>query len=193
MNQIMSMKINTRYALILLSCFSIICAILAYCVPFMYIEFILELPDWVPDFISGRLQDWIVQQGNVETGPQYILLTIYRLFQVREYFIGAAIAVFSVMFPFLKIGLILYVSILQSNRSSSYRNKLIKLISFISNWSMADVFIVGILIVFIKADGFHFRFTSGPGIYFYAMAAILSGISFKCLAYLVNIRPLQVR
>jgi uncharacterized paraquat-inducible protein A len=63
------------------------------------------------------------------------------------------------------------------NSGPERKDKIIKAIGYVSKWSMADVFIVALIIVMFKAKGFNFKFTAEAGIYFYAISAILSSLA----------------
>ncbi|MCF6290162.1 MAG: paraquat-inducible protein A [Desulfobacterales bacterium] len=175
---------NNRLILISFNIISAACLVAAFCYPFMYSEFSLELPDWLPDFLAARTQEWIIQKGNIPTGPHYLFEIIRNLFLAREFLVGIAIALFSIGFPFIKIGLVFFLTLFGHKLEATFRHRLLTTLNSVSKWSMADVFIVGMLIVFMKAEGFHFRFTADAGLYFYAAAAVVSAISFHLLMHL---------
>lgn len=177
----MKPNVNNHLISISLNLISFACLIAAFYFPFMYSEFSLELPDWMPDFLATRTQEWIIQKGNIPTGPHYLFEIIRNLFLSREFLVGIAIALFSIGFPFIKIGLVFFLSIFGHKLEATIRHRILTTLNSVSKWSMADVFIVGMLIVFMKAEGFHFQFTVGAGLYFYAAAAIVSAISLHLL------------
>ena len=172
---------KTRLLLILMNLFSVVSLIGAFYYPFMHCELALDLPGWLPDTMSASMQNWIIAKGGIPVGPHYLLETIRNLFIAKEFFIGLAIGIFSIVFPVLKIAIVFILSLFGDNIPEIPRRRILVTLNSISKWSMADVFIVGMLIVFMKAEGFHFRFTVGTGLYFYAAAAILSAISFHLL------------
>lgn len=72
-----------------------------------------------------------------------ILGVIFELYSSRYWFIGVCLTIFSVLIPFAKAGLTVFV--LESSRLSR-KIKIAKFLHSISKWSMADVFVVAILL-----------------------------------------------
>lgn len=177
---------NQKGFLLLLSIISLLSLIAAYRYPFMYSEFMLEFPGWFPEFFADRTRNWIIYKGRIPTGSHYLWGMISNLFLARELFIGTIIAIFSAGFPAIKIATIIFLTLSDNGNVTIFRQRLMKALNLVSKWSMADVFIVGMLIVFMKAEGFHFRFTAGIGLYFFAVAAFLSTISLQLLMRLNN-------
>ena len=61
------------------------------------------------------------------------------------------------------------------------RRKLQKILDSTAKWSMADVFIAAMVVVFFKAEGFQFEFIPRAGIYCFAAAAIGSSVAVHLL------------
>jgi hypothetical protein len=160
---------------------AIICSALlligAFYYPFIKSTFSVDFPDWIPNWFSlhDELEEWIVKKGKIPVGNQYLLGIIKSLFADGSFFLGIIIFLFSVVFPILKI--VLCTVALISFQKTDAKDKIIKAIGYVSKWSMADVFIVAVIIVMFKAKGFNFKFTAEPGIYFYAISAILSSLA----------------
>ena len=160
---------------------AIICSALlligAFYYPFIKSTFSVGFPDWIPNWFSlhDELEEWIVKKGKIPVGNQYLLGIIKSLFADGSFFLGIIIFLFSVVFPILKI--VLCAVALISFQKTDAKDKIIKAIGYVSKWSMADVFIVAVIIVMFKAKGFNFKFTAEPGIYFYAISAILSSLA----------------
>jgi len=160
---------------------AIICSALlligAFYYPFIKSTFSVDFPDWMPNWFSlhDELEEWIVNKGKIPVGNQYLLGIIKSLFADGSFFLGIIIFLFSVVFPMLKI--VLCAVALISFQKTDAKDKIIKAIGYVSKWSMADVFIVAVIIVMFKAKGFNFKFTAEPGIYFYAISAILSSLA----------------
>ncbi|MFA9407250.1 MAG: paraquat-inducible protein A [Candidatus Dadabacteria bacterium] len=160
---------------------AIICSALlligAFYYPFIKSTFSVDFPDWIPNWFSlhDELEEWIVKKGKIPVGNQYLLGIIKSLFADGSFFLGIIIFLFSVVFPILKI--VLCAVALISFQKTDAKDKIIKAIGYVSKWSMADVFIVAVIIVMFKAKGFNFKFTAEPGIYFYAISAILSSLA----------------
>jgi paraquat-inducible protein A len=156
---------------------SALCLVGAFRLPFMHSEFALDLPAWVPDMMVGRIRLWLIDKGRIAVGDHYLWGVIRKLFAAREYLVGWAILLFSVVFPVAKISLCLVLASGASLLSVRTRHRVHRALSVAGKWSMADVFIVGMVIVFFKAEGFHYNFTAQPGIYYYAAAAVLSSLA----------------
>ena len=160
---------------------AIICSALlligAFYYPFIKSNFSVDFPDWIPNWFSlhDELEEWIVKKGKIPVGNQYLLGIIKSLFADGSFFLGIIIFLFSVVFPMLKI--VLCAVALISFQKTDAKDRIIKAIGYVSKWSMADVFIVAVIIVMFKAKGFNFKFTAEPGIYFYAISAILSSLA----------------
>lgn len=76
-----------------------------------------------------------------------ILDTIEHLWRSERMLVASLIFIFSVLIPVLK-GLIILIGLLLV-KNLDLANKLQKIISVISKWSMCDVFIVSIFLVFL--------------------------------------------
>ena len=157
--------------------FSALFLIGAFYFPFIKANFSVDFPDWIPDWFGlyDELEEWIIKKGRIPVGNQYLFGIIKSLFVDGSFFLGIIIFLFSVVFPILKI--VLCAVALVTSQKDGAKDKIIRLIGYISKWSMADVFIVAVIIVMFKAKGFNFKFTAEPGIYFYAVSAILSSLA----------------
>lgn len=157
----------------------------AFYFPFIHSKFHLDLPDWIPNWfgLHSELRDWIVKKGKIPTGDQYLLGIIKSLFLEGSIFLGIIIFLFSVVFPVLKIVLsIVYISRSFSKQAMS-SDGLFRAIGLVSKWSMADVFIVAVIIVMFKAKGFNFSFSAESGIYCYALSAVLSSLVISFISH----------
>lgn len=172
---------NWKFLLGAMSILSFCSLVAAYCYPFMYSEFVLDMPFWLPNFLAGKMQDWIICKGKIPIGPQYLFGIVRDLFFGREFFVGMAIATFSIVFPLIKSLLASFLSIFGGTLELRVRERLLSILNHIGKWSMVDVFIVGMLIVFMKAEGFHFQFKIGAGLYFYAFSAMASSFVLQKL------------
>lgn len=86
--------------------------------------------------------------GDIFNTSRSILDTSQNLIENNRYFVGIMILSFSCLVPLLKTLMILS---LHSKKLSN--NSVKKLLSLISKWSMADVFVVAIFLVFLATDG----------------------------------------
>ena len=157
----------------------------AFYFPFIKSTFHLELPDWIPNWfgLHKELTDWIVKKGRIPTGDQYLLGIIKSLFADGSIILGIIIFLFSVIFPVLKIVLSAIYLFRSGRLKGGANNGLLKAIGLVSKWSMADVFIVAVIIVMFKAKGFNFSFTAEAGIYCYAFSAILSSLVISFISH----------
>jgi hypothetical protein len=151
----------------------------AFRLPFLHSEFRLALPPWLPDMLAVRLRSYLITHGQIPVGEHYLWGIIHDLFNAREYAIGSAVVVFSVVFPCAKLALGGLLAVTSHALSDRLRRRLLNVLASASKWSMADVFIVGMVIVFFKADGLQFTFTARAGIYVYAMASMLSSFAIE--------------
>lgn len=99
---------------------------------------------------------------------------IAKLFATRDYLVGVALLAFSVLLPIGKLVLGGNVAIGTPGLDARHRERILYLLATAGKWSMADVFVVGLMIVFFKAEGFQFTFHAGAGLYCYAAAALTS-------------------
>lgn len=157
--------------------FSAVFLAAAFYYPLIKSSFSIDFPDWLPDWFGlyNELEGWIIKKGKIPVGNQYLLGIIKSLFIDGSYFLGVVISLFSVAFPVLKI--VLCASALIPGQTKSVKHGIVKAVGYVSKWSMADVFIVAVIIVMFKAKGFNFNFTAEAGIYLYAISAILSSLS----------------
>lgn len=180
-------RISTALALPIVAT-AALCLVGAFWLPFLHSEFTLDLPGWMPRPLGIRVREWLVLKGRIPVGDQYLWDVISRLFVAREYLVGWAILMFSVVFPTLKIALCAALASGSGLFAERSRQRLIHGLAVVGKWSMADVFIVGMIIVFFKAQGFHFSFAARPGVYCYAAAAVLSSLAVSVVRRLHEAR-----
>lgn len=86
--------------------------------------------------------------GDIFNTSRSILETSENLIKNKRVFVGIMILTFSCIIPLIKTLMIL------SLHSQKLSNKMIKkVLGLISKWSMADVFVVAIFLVFLATDG----------------------------------------
>lgn len=151
----------------------------AFALPLIHASFNLVLPEWLPNVfdLHNKIRHWLIESGRLPIGDQYLWGIIVRLFQAQEYVIGALIFLFSLLFPIVKIALATTVIGFGHWMTAARRHRLVAFLESAGRWSMTDVFIVAMVIVFFKAEGFHYRFTPRPGIFCYAASALLSALA----------------
>ena len=117
----------------------------------------------------------VANKIHLPLGDQYIFGIISLLFSEGHIFLAGLIGIFSVLFPLSKV-LLLYILSVQSNNPRLYA-----ILKMSSRWSMTDVFVIGLLMVYFRADRFAFQFHAGIGVYSFALAAILSSIGISLI------------
>jgi len=114
-----------------------------------------------------------------------ILGTVRDLFGNGNALVALLIMTFSVLIPLLK-GFVTLISLLDIQRAT--RGKLGRFSAFISKWSMADVFVIGIFVAYLAANGIRedsglVNFTSslGSGFYFFLGYCLVSILASQLL------------
>lgn len=123
--------------------------------------------NWKPCF-----QDWLATQIGVTRGDQYLLNMIQGTFEHGEIFLGVLIFAFSILFPISKnlLGILITMSSVKSKQVAySWLSKTGK-------WSMTDVFVVALLILFFKAESIHLYMEAKTGVFLFALSAIFSSL-----------------
>jgi hypothetical protein len=134
--------------------------------------------DFATDW-RGCVKQWIAYKAGLPVGDRYILGIVADLWRTHEMILAVLIALFSIAFPLVKVGLCLVLGGgLRSSRS-------LKWLVRVSKWSMTDVFIVAVVIAFFKAESFNFHFTAEAGVFFFAAGAILSSLAVMRLESVV--------
>jgi hypothetical protein len=155
----------------------------------------MDFPKWVdntdkvlPDLhLRGKITEWVVKEAGISVGTVHLAGIISDLwFREGEYLLALIILVFSIMFPLVKIVLTLYLSASglfeKMNAEVAQRQKMTHMfLKLTSKWSMTDVFIVALTVVFFKAKGVHFMITPKKGFYFFMCAAFASSIAVQML------------
>lgn len=130
--------------------------------------------DWTPCF-----QDWLAAQIGITRGEQYMIQMIRSMFEHGELFLGTLIVTFSVIFPLIKVVMGMVASLTSVVETQQY---LYIWLTKISKWSMTDVFVVSLLILFFKADNIDLYMEAKSGVYLFAVHALLSSIGTYVLS-----------
>jgi len=94
-----------------------------------------------------------------------------HLFVSAQYFVGTIVAVTTMLFPLLLLSSLLAITLgLAHGGRNTWLPRLFRAYHRLSEWAMLDIFLVGVLITFIKTA---------------AMASVSLNIGFFCLAALV--------
>lgn len=147
----------------------------AFIEPFAIATLTLNLPKFIPTMFHERITGWTIEQTGFAIGPQYLLRVIKEIYKTQS-FLGVAVFIFSVITPFVKILLCLFEAI-----SPSRNNVGAHVVSMVAKWSMADVFIIALVVVFFKAEHLVYKIQPASGFWFFFVSVVLSMISAELL------------
>jgi uncharacterized paraquat-inducible protein A len=101
-----------------------------------------------------------------------VLGSVRKLHQSGDWIVAGVILLFSVIMPMLKTFSLLFVSLFMENKFSY---KMVKFFKLIGKWSMVDVFVVAIFLVYLTANkGDVSRAEVEVGLYFFLAYVIVS-------------------
>jgi len=101
-----------------------------------------------------------------------ILGTIVKLLKHGNIAVATAISLFSVLVPLLKIVAIFFIAIFTENR---FAHRMVKVFKSIGKWSMADVFVVALFLVYLTVDKSGSSHAETEiGLYFFMLYVIIS-------------------
>lgn len=103
------------------------------------------------------------------TDEPSLLAIIAGLWTEGEVTLSAVIALFSIVFPCLKLGF-LHVAAYEGKQA---RDRIPAWFRALSNWSMLDVVLVALVVFAAKTSGLATAFTQ-PGLWFFAISAVLT-------------------
>jgi len=150
------------------------CMIGALRLPLLHASFSVELPRWVPPGFRLRFHEWVVEAGQLPVGDYSIWRIVGHLFAHRQYVMGALTAVFAVILPVADLLLCALLTLPGAAAVSGPRRRLLRVLASTTKWSMGNVFLAALLIVFASAPGFYLTLETRPGLYCYAAGIILS-------------------
>ena len=106
------------------------------------------------------------------THQSSILGGTIELFRHGSYFVGAVVLLFSIIFPLMKIAMLLELSLLEifHRRHKAFT---LRLMEHLGKWSMMDVMLLAFLVMMVKiGDMVEFRF--GPAIFAFVCCVAMS-------------------
>ena len=109
---------------------------------------------------------WGIQKTTIS-----IIQGVMELYRDGGYFLASLILLFSVLFPIVKLSMLLVLWLRSFARHG--RRKFLHWLGVLGKWSMLDVFLAAIMIVVIQAKGL-VRVQSMLGIYLFATAIFAS-------------------
>jgi len=143
--------------------------------------------------IIADMADMLIQSLDVTgTIPAFdktrsILGTAKELYTSKHVLVAVLILLFSVVVPVIK-GLLTASTLLPV--SNALKSKLLMVSSAISKWSMADVFVVGIFVAFLAANGIKeekglvdFDAHLGSGFYYFLAYCLLSILATQLIGF----------
>lgn len=122
----------------------------------------------------------IVGSLNLHDTKQSILGTIETLWKNNNALVSFLILLFSVIVPIIKATILLTILLFKNMKG---RVRLHRFVSVIGKWSMADVFVVGILLAFLATrsdDNIHAQLHDG--FYWFLAYCVISIISFQVMS-----------
>jgi len=155
----------------------------ALVLPFLHARFQMEFPGWVPDILGlhDRLRGWLISKAGLPEGDRYLLEMIQSMFGSGEWLVGTLVGAFSVVFPAVKIALCSLLLRAASPSNEAGRERLTRALHILGPWSMADVFVVAVMVTVYKSDALQFQLSAGPGLVCYALSAGLSYLALTIL------------
>ena len=141
----------------------------------------------VPDIMVSLTEQLVSQLDLRGEIPAYsktrsIIGTIQELFDAEQWLVGFLIALFSIIVPLVKV-LLMLLAKLVTLKYAAMSNAIIRVIS---KWSMADVFVVGIIVAYLAANAtreteelFTLTASFGEGFYFFLGYCLLSVFSVQ--------------
>jgi paraquat-inducible protein A len=104
-----------------------------------------------------------------------ILSGTWELLTHGSWLVGAIVLVFSVVLPLVKIGLLLDLCLLkqtpQRHRAATFR-----LMEYLGRWSMMDVLLVALLVMFVKLGNI-VEFQVGPAVWAFTLCVAMTMVA----------------
>ncbi|MEM9942534.1 MAG: paraquat-inducible protein A [Planctomycetota bacterium] len=118
-----------------------------------------------------------IEQLGIESRSS-ILSGIIELFHHGSYFVGAIVLLFSIIFPFAKILLLLELSMFEWFQKK-HRARTLRLMEHVGKWSMMDVMLLAFFVMLVKlGDLVEFHF--GPAIFAFVLCVAMSMVASLC-------------
>ncbi len=141
----------------------------------------LLIPGLMSDLLTLRASFSIPLLGRQEVlkETRSILGTIGHLSENGNSFVAFLILLFSVLVPFAKLLIMGFIAMSPSRVATT---RMYKFVGFISKWSMADVFVVGIFIAFLSIKtNENIEAELHSGFYYFTAYCILSIIALQVI------------
>jgi paraquat-inducible protein A len=105
-----------------------------------------------------------------------VLSIVWALYQNEEFFLCIVIAVFSIVFPFLKL-LYLLTLVTSTDMSAEFRRKSISAMEWLGRYSMTDVMVLALIIFYVNSSGYT-EAKVGNGIYFFMASVLITMLAY---------------
>lgn len=110
---------------------------------------------------------------------QSIVQSVRNLHNSGNDFVAGLILLFSITVPAIKAALLLAVF---AARDVATKRRLHAIVTSVSKWAMADVFVVAIFVAYLAANATsNLHATAERGFYFFAAYCLISNLSFQLL------------
>lgn len=122
---------------------------------FIVVSFLFLIPGLTLPVLSFKIETKVDVKVRKFSGSGFdktrsIVGTIKELLEIKRVLVAFLILLFSVLIPFIKILMLLFVLF---HKSPNIKAKFYSIVNAIGKWSMADVFAVGIFIVYLSTAG----------------------------------------
>jgi hypothetical protein len=181
--QALNKKLSREYLYYFLATLTLILIIALFCIPalniliFAFSALISLIFGLINPILMVTIHKKIDYLGDIILSfeSKGILGSIYKLFDSGEYVVGGAILLFSVLIPLLKILVLIFAVLFEK---FEFPHKLVDFFKHLGKWSMLDVFVVAIFLVYLtsnSADVTHAEIQIG--LYYFLIYVILSMIT----------------
>lgn len=107
-----------------------------------------------------------------------LLIGTIELLREGDWFVGIVVLLFSIVFPLIKIVLLLELSLLglmkHQHKARTYR-----IMEFVGKWSMMDVMLLAFMVMLVKL-GSMVQFSFGPAVWAFVFCVAMSMLASIC-------------
>ena len=137
---------------------------------------------WVLDILHINITAHYIITVELFDERRSVLSTLKNLWQTNNYWPFLLIFLFGVVVPIVKSILLFYLLVVKKANTKIYN-----LVSSISKWAMADVFVISIFVTFLGAKAMENTTANfEPGFYYFAGYVVLSGIVVTLLKKVIK-------
>lgn len=112
----------------------------------------------------------------VWTNEHSIATIIFALYQNREFFLCFVLAMFSIVFPFLKLFYLLTL-VTSPDLPAEFRSRSINTMEWLGRYSMTDVMVLALMIFYVNSSGYT-EAQVLPGVYFFAASTLMTMLAY---------------